>query len=43
MNAATPSQALAPVAGSNAEWHARRLAATPRGVAVFGEFYIDRA
>jgi 4-aminobutyrate aminotransferase len=31
------------VAGSNADWHARRLAATPRGVAVFGEFYIDRA
>lgn len=43
MNAATPSQALAPVTGSNADWHARRLAATPRGVAVFGEFYIDRA
>jgi 4-aminobutyrate aminotransferase len=29
--------------GTNAEWHARRLAATPRGVAVFGDFYIDRA
>lgn len=43
MNASTPSQALAQVAGSNADWHARRLAATPRGVAVLGEFYIDRA
>jgi 4-aminobutyrate aminotransferase len=43
MNAPTPSPMLAPVAGSNADWHARRLAATPRGVAVFGEFYIDRA
>ncbi len=28
---------------SNAEWHARRLAATPRGVAVMGDFFIDRA
>ena len=28
---------------SNAEWHARRLAATPRGVAVFGDFFIDHA
>jgi 4-aminobutyrate aminotransferase len=43
MNAPTPSPMLAPVAGSNADWHARRLAATPRGVAVFGDFYIDRA
>ncbi|MDZ7937263.1 MAG: 4-aminobutyrate--2-oxoglutarate transaminase [Rhodoferax sp.] len=43
MNALTPSQAFAPVAGSNADWHARRLAATPRGVAVMGEFYIERA
>ncbi len=30
-------------AGSNAEWHARRLAATPRGVAVMGDFFIDHA
>ncbi len=30
-------------AGTNAEWHARRLAATPRGVAVFGDFYISHA
>ena len=29
--------------GTNAEWHARRLAATPRGVAVLGEFFIDHA
>jgi len=29
--------------GKNADWHARRLAATPRGVAVFGDFFIDRA
>jgi 4-aminobutyrate aminotransferase len=28
---------------SNANWHARRLAATPRGVAVFGDFFIDHA
>ncbi len=28
---------------SNADWHARRLAATPRGVAVMGDFFIDRA
>ena len=29
--------------GTNAEWHARRLAATPRGVGVMGDFFIDRA
>lgn len=28
---------------TNAAWHARRLAATPRGVGVFGDFYIDKA
>jgi 4-aminobutyrate aminotransferase len=28
---------------SNAEWHSRRLAATPRGVAVMGDFFIERA
>ena len=28
---------------SNAEWHQRRLAATPRGVAVMGDFFIDHA
>jgi len=30
-------------AAGNAHWHERRLAATPRGVAVFGDFYIDHA
>jgi 4-aminobutyrate aminotransferase len=33
--------AIAP--GTNADWHARRLAATPRGVAVMGDFFIDHA
>ena len=28
---------------TNASWHARRLAATPRGVGVFGDFFIERA
>lgn len=28
---------------TNAAWHARRLAATPRGVGVFGDFFIERA
>ena len=28
---------------TNAAWHARRLAATPRGVGVMGDFFIDRA
>lgn len=28
---------------TNAEWEARRLAATPRGVSVYGDFYVDRA
>ena len=28
---------------SNAAWHARRLAATPRGVGVMGDFFIERA
>lgn len=31
------------VTPSNAEWHNRRLAATPRGVAVMGDFFIDHA
>jgi 4-aminobutyrate aminotransferase len=35
--------ASATAAGTNAEWHARRLAATPRGVAVMGDFFIDHA
>ena len=28
---------------TNAAWHARRLSATPRGVGVMGDFFIDRA
>ncbi len=45
MNAILKPTALAAgaTAGTNAEWHARRLAATPRGVAVFGDFYISHA
>ena len=35
------TDAIAP--GTNADWHARRLAATPRGVAVMGDFFIDHA
>jgi len=30
-------------AGTNAEWQTRRIAATPRGVAVLGDFYISHA
>ena len=42
MNAPIP---LATLSGTqaNAQWHARRLAATPRGVAVMGDFFIDHA
>ena len=45
MNAALKPSALTRTtsAGTNAEWHARRLAATPRGVAVMGDFFIDHA
>ena len=45
MNAILKPIALAAAAsaGTNAEWHARRQAATPRGVAVFGDFYISHA
>ena len=43
MNASLKPTALAATTATNAEWHARRLAATPRGVAVFGDFFIDRA
>ena len=39
----TLAPANAPSLGTNAEWHARRLAATPRGVAVMGDFFIDHA
>lgn len=31
------------ISQTNADWHARRLAATPRGVAVMGDFFIDHA
>jgi len=41
--AATATTAASTQGGNNAEWHARRLSATPRGVAVFGNFYIDHA
>ena len=45
MNAPLKSTTLASAtsAGTNAQWHARRLAATPRGVAVMGDFFIDHA
>ena len=45
MNAILKPTALttASSAGTNAEWHTRRLAATPRGVAVMGDFFIDHA
>lgn len=47
MNAPQNPQHLAAPApaqeGGNAQWHARRLAATPRGVAVMGDFFIDHA
>ncbi|MDE2417000.1 MAG: 4-aminobutyrate--2-oxoglutarate transaminase [Burkholderiales bacterium] len=45
MNAVLNQGVLSAVsgAGTNAEWHARRLAATPRGVAVMGDFFIDHA
>jgi 4-aminobutyrate aminotransferase len=39
MNAVMKNDAMP----SNAEWHSRRLAATPRGVAVMGDFFIDHA
>jgi len=39
MNAMTKNEAQA----SNAQWHSRRLAATPRGVAVMGDFFIHHA
>jgi 4-aminobutyrate aminotransferase len=45
MNAALKPSALASSASvrTNAEWHARRLAATPRGVGVMSDFFIDHA
>ncbi len=46
MNANSTKEATAHAAAdtqNNASWHARRLAATPRGVAVMGDFFIDHA
>jgi len=43
MNANLKPETAAVTPGTNADWHARRLAATPRGVAVMGDFFIDHA
>ena len=43
MNANLKPETAAVAPGTNADWHARRLAATPRGVAVMGDFFIDQA
>jgi len=43
MNAHLKPETAAIAPGTNADWHARRLAATPRGVAVMGDFFIDHA
>ena len=43
MNANLKPETAAVSPGTNADWHARRLAATPRGVAVMGDFFIDHA
>jgi 4-aminobutyrate aminotransferase len=43
MNAHLKPEIAAIAPGTNADWHARRLAATPRGVAVMGDFFIDHA
>ena len=43
MNANLKPENAAITPGTNADWHARRLAATPRGVAVMGDFFIDHA
>ncbi len=43
MNANLKPETAAMAPGTNADWHARRLAATPRGVAVMGDFFIDHA
>lgn len=42
MNAPQKPENLTP-RHTNAAWHQRRLAATPRGVGVMGDFFIDRA
>ena len=43
MNAHLKPEIAAIAPGTNADWHVRRLAATPRGVAVMGDFFIDHA
>ena len=43
MNANLKPESAAMAPGTNADWHACRLAATPRGVAVMGDFFIDHA
>lgn len=43
MNAPQKPEYLQSHPHSNKAWHERRLAATPRGVAVMGNFFIDRA
>jgi len=43
MNANLKPETAAITPGTNADWQARRLAATPRGVAVMGDFFIDHA
>jgi 4-aminobutyrate aminotransferase len=43
MNAHLKPEIASIAPGTNADWHARRLAATPRGVAVMGDFFIDHA
>jgi len=43
LNANLKPETAAITPGTNADWHARRLAATPRGVAVMGDFFIDHA
>ena len=42
MNAPQKPENLTPP-HTNAAWHQRRLDATPRGVGVMGDFFIDRA
>eukprot|EP01034_Spumella_vulgaris_P008477 gene8477-10788_t len=39
----TPKQTPPDPHGQNSDWHARRQAATPRGVAVLQSFYAERA
>jgi 4-aminobutyrate aminotransferase len=43
MNANLKPETAAMASVTKADWHTRRLAATPRGVAVMGDFFIDHA